>query len=89
MCFKTVKDFVFNGILRGVMSEGRYERIRDIHANTGVEMISDYIDKISEKFNLTRSMTNLRYDPDNPITYRPQYKSISIIFRDPQPPPYP
>lgn len=62
-------------ILRGVLSTGRYAKIRDLHAETGVELMPDHIAWISEEFYsfgvgasvLTHNLTRVRYDPDTHI----------------------
>nr|WP_253308721.1 reverse transcriptase family protein [Rickettsia endosymbiont of Ceutorhynchus assimilis] len=80
-----------NRILRGVLSESRYARIRDMHAEASIPYISDYLDEVSEKFYrhqvqgspLTRRMTATRYDPDNPIVHGPPYKNLPIYFEPP------
>lgn len=78
-----------NRILRGVLSAGRYTRIRDLHAMSGVEPVSDFLDQVSEKFYthgvqgsaLTRDITRVRYDPESPVKHGPPYKRLPIYFR--------
>lgn len=84
---------VQNRIMRGVLSEGRYARIQDLYANTGVELMSDHINLISEKFYsygvpriLPLISHRVRFDPDHPATQGPPYKRLPIYLRDPQPP---
>lgn len=83
-----------NRILRGILSVSRYTPIRDLHHMTGVELVSDFIDNISNKFyksqihgcDLTKNLTSVRYDPDQRIIHGPVYRRLPIFYEQWQPP---
>lgn len=61
--------------------KGRYTRIRKLHENTGIEIISEYIDNISEK--LYSHGVRLWIWQDTLITHEPPYSRFPISFRNP------
>lgn len=83
-----------NKSLRAITSSRIYTRITDLHDMTGVEYISQFIDNMSEKFytsqiqgsELTRNLTDIRFNPNQRQTHGPIYKRLPIYYRNLQPP---
>lgn len=76
-----------NSILRSVLSAPPGTRIKHLHRQTHIDMIGDYIDKISEQFyttknqssELTAHLGDARQNNTTEIKYGPLYKRLPIF----------
>lgn len=83
-----------NKSLRTITSSRIYTRVTELHNMTGVEYISQFIDNMSEKLytsqiqgsELTRNLTDIRFDPNQRQIHGPIYKRLPIYYRNLHPP---
>lgn len=76
-----------NSILRSVLSAPPGTRIEHLHRQTHIDMIGDYIDKISDQFyttkiqssELTAHLADARQNNTTEIKYGPLYKRLPIF----------
>lgn len=80
-----------NKCLRLILNEGRYARIRDLHAQAGLELIDSYVKELGQKFyatqlmhnQLLRRVTEVReHNTPNRIKHKYTYQELPI-FHEP------